>query len=255
MGRFDQTDMGGAGENFLTTHWSLIEGIQRDRDEDRALIGLLLERYWKPVYCFLRRKGHDNEQAKDLTQGFFHEVVLNRQLIHRAHACKGRFRTFMLHALDQYIVDQQRKETAQKRIPGNKLVRLDGCDPSVFDQTLCELDAAEGFNYAWKAELLNRVLTEVKEAYIHQDKEVHWLVFQDRLLSPTLEDHKAPSMSAICRQHAIKDEITASNMLKTVKRLFQSTMRKHVRETVASGDIVEDELQEIFEFFGKRRTN
>ena len=68
----DRTTMGGAGETFLTTHWSLIEHVQRHEDRDRALIGLLLQRYWKPVYCYLRRRGYENEQAKDLTQAFFH---------------------------------------------------------------------------------------------------------------------------------------------------------------------------------------
>ena len=100
MTRGDYTDLGGAGYVFLTTNWSLIEGIQSTDDNNRSLIELLLKRYWKPVYCYLRRKGHSNEQAKDLTQGFFHEVVLNRNLVQRADQSKGRFRAFLLHALD-----------------------------------------------------------------------------------------------------------------------------------------------------------
>jgi RNA polymerase sigma-70 factor (ECF subfamily) len=254
MGHRDRTDIGGARESFLTTHWSLVEGVKRHEDKDNALIGLLLERYWKPVYCYLRRKGYDNENAKDLTQGFFYEVVLNRHLVHRADACKGRFRTFMLHALNQFVVDQQRKETAQKRIPRDKLAQLDCCDPAVYDETVCEFDAEHGFNYAWKAELLDRVLTEVEEACAKRGMDVHWHIFQDRLLKPILEDRDAPSLKEICQAHAIRDEITASNMLKTVKRRFKSTMTKHVRQTVASGEIVEEELREIFEFLGKKRT-
>jgi len=69
----DYTSMGGTGQVFLTTHWSFIEDAgSTDEDKNRALVGLLLNRYWKPVYCYLRRKGYNNEQAKDLTQGFFH---------------------------------------------------------------------------------------------------------------------------------------------------------------------------------------
>ncbi|MCP4453255.1 MAG: hypothetical protein GY809_17480, partial [Planctomycetes bacterium] len=68
MGRHDYTHMGAGGEAFLTTHWSLIEQAgSSDRDPDSALIGLLFEQYWRPVYCYLRRKGHDNDEAKDLT--------------------------------------------------------------------------------------------------------------------------------------------------------------------------------------------
>ncbi|MBN2314062.1 MAG: hypothetical protein JXM79_09040, partial [Sedimentisphaerales bacterium] len=99
MENSDWTNMGGARQTFLKTHWSLLEGIQKRGDKERALIGLLLERYWKPVYCYLRRKGYDNEQAKDLTQGFFHDVVLDRDLIDRADPSKGSFRSLLLHAL------------------------------------------------------------------------------------------------------------------------------------------------------------
>ena len=80
----DRTDIGGERETFLTTHWSMIQGVKAQEDKDRALIGLLLERYWKPVYCCLRRKGYGNEEAIDLTQGLFHDVVLNRRLAERA---------------------------------------------------------------------------------------------------------------------------------------------------------------------------
>ena len=105
----DLTDMGGVRDTFLTTHWSLIDGVKEHTDKDRALIGLLLERYWKPVYCYLRRKGYNNEQAKDLTQDFFHEVVLSRSLIDRADQSKGRFRSFLLHALNNYLVNGAKK--------------------------------------------------------------------------------------------------------------------------------------------------
>jgi hypothetical protein len=67
MREHDYTDMGGTGQAFLTTHWSVIKAAgPGDEDKDRALIGLLLNQYWRPVYCYLRRKGFPNEQAKDL---------------------------------------------------------------------------------------------------------------------------------------------------------------------------------------------
>ena len=84
----DETDLGGTGDVFLTTHWSLVEHIQADESDGQALIGALLQRYWKPVYCYLRHKGHTNEIAKDLTQGFFHEIVLGRELIQQADKTK-----------------------------------------------------------------------------------------------------------------------------------------------------------------------
>ncbi|MHC4438444.1 MAG: RNA polymerase sigma factor, partial [Planctomycetota bacterium] len=117
MQRRDYTDMGGTGGAFLTTHWSLIDDVKQQPDHDRALIGFLLQRYWKPVYCYLRHKGYRNEEAKDLTQGFFHEIVLNLNLFGRADQSKGRFQSFLLVALNQYLMNEKRRETAQKNIP------------------------------------------------------------------------------------------------------------------------------------------
>jgi RNA polymerase sigma-70 factor (ECF subfamily) len=247
--------MGGERGTFLTTHWSLVEDVKKHPDKDRALIGLLLERYWKPVYCYLRRKGHDNEQAKDLTQGFFHEVVLNRDLIKKADQAKGRFRSFLLHALYEYVIDQRRKEAAQKHIPKEKLVPLDIADQPVLPEMVCQLDAEQSFNYVWKADLLERVLAEVKDRYTKRGMETHWYVFRDRLLEPSLEDREAPSFNQICQRYGIDNEAKASNMLKTVKRFFRSVLERHVHQTVLSDEVVEEELREIFTFLEKERTN
>lgn len=248
----DRTDMGGVRETFLTTHWSMIQGVKEGEDTDRVLIGLLLGRYWKPVYCCLRRKGYGNEEAKDLTQGFFHEVVLNRNLVQRADPAKGRFRSFLLHALNQYLVDVQRKEAAQQRIPRAKLVPLDVADPPSLPQPVHEFDAEQCFNYAWKVDLLDRVLAELKEWYIGQGMEAHWFLFQDYLLQPSLHDVDAPSLTDLCRQFEIENETKASNMIGTVKRRFQTVLKEHIRQTVISGEVAEEELREMFKFFKKR---
>ena len=247
----DRTDMGGARETFLTTHWSLIEDVKEHEDKDRALIGLLLERYWKPVYCYLRRKGFDNEQAKDLTQGFFHEVVLSRHLVERADQSRGRFRTFLLHALNQYLADEQRKEAAQKRIPEGKLVPLDDSRLPELPQDVSQLEPEQCFDYAWKAELLERALSELKQWYVARGMDTHWHLFRDRLLRPSMEGLEAPSMAQLCGQYGIESEAKASNMLGTVKRQFQGILTKEVRRTVLSGEAAEEELGEMFRFLKK----
>jgi len=251
MAHRDRTDMGGARETFLTTHWSLIEGVKEHEDKDRALIGLLLERYWKPVYCYLRRKGFDNERAKDLTQGFFHEVVLSRHLIERADQSKGRFRTFLLHALNQYLADEQRKETAQKRIPEAKLVPLDDSHLPELPQEVSLLEPEQCFDYAWKADLLERALSELKQWYIGRGMDVHWQLFRDRLLRPSMEGLEVPSLAQLCEEYGIETEDKASNMLGTVKRQFQTILTKQVRQTVLSGEAAAEELGEMFRFLKK----
>jgi DNA-directed RNA polymerase specialized sigma24 family protein len=251
MKNYDWTEIGGVRQKFLTTHWSMLEDIKKQGDNEHALIGLLLERYWKPVYCYLRRKGYDNEQSKDLTQGFFHEVVFDRGLVDRADPSKGSFRSLLLHALNHYVVDEHRKETARKRIPKDKLVRLDVVDLSSLPEIVDELDPEETFNYAWKADLLDRALSSVKESYIKQGMEKHWYVFRDRLLQPLLGDQQQLPLKQICRQYNIENEATASHMLETVKRRFQNVLRKHVRQTVLTGQVVDEELKEILKFLEK----
>ena len=252
MKNVDWTEIGGARQKFLTTHWSMLEGIKKHGDKERTLIGLLLERYWKPAYCYLRRKGYDNEKAKDLTQGFFHEVVLSRDLIDHADPSMGSFRTLLLHALNHFVVDEQRKESALKRIPKDKLVRLDITDPPALPEIVDELGPEETFNYAWKADLLERALSEVKESYTKQGMENHWHVFRDRLLQPLLDNQQPIPLKQICKQYGIEKEATVSHMLETVKRRFQSVLRKQVRQTVLTGQVVEEELKEILKFFKKK---
>jgi RNA polymerase sigma-70 factor (ECF subfamily) len=248
----EMTDMGGAGEAFLTTHWSIIANVgSGNEDRNQALIGLLLSKYWKPVYCYLRRKGYDNEQAKDLTQGFFHEVVLGRSLIQKADQSKGRFRSFLLIALNRYLITAKTGQAAQKRIPESNLVSLDVLDVPGLPQTASELTPEDSFNYAWVSSLLEQVLQEV-EAKCHEDgKTVHWYVFHDRVLEPIMEKAEPPSMTEICRKYALENEAKASNMMVTVKRRFQTVLRSHLRRLVVSDDQVDEELAEIMRFLPK----
>jgi len=247
----DQTSMGGTGGVFLTTHWSLIEESKSDDERSRALIGLLLERYWKPVYFYLRRKGLNNEEAKDLTQGFFHEIILNRDLIQRADQSKGRFRSFLLHALEQYLIDARHKQTAQKRIPKDKLVSLDIVEEPVFPHVHPDMTAEESYNYGWMSALLDRVLSDVEARCHEQDMSIHWNIFNDRIVQPILKQQTSPSLEDICEKYGISDRKKASNMTITVKRCFQAVLQEHVRNTVISDDQTREELQEIMQFFPK----
>jgi len=250
MKQGDYTDMGGTGEVFLTTHWSLVQGAgSTDQDRGRVLIELLLKRYWKPVYCYLRRKGYGNEQAKDLTQGFFHRVVLGRNLIQKADPSKGRFRSFLLATLNRYLISVHEAETARKRIPTEKLRSLDMGNPPELPPALTQAAPEDSFNYAWVSALLEAVLAEVEAICHRRDLAVHWQVFQDRLWRPTLRGTDPPAMKEICERYGIAEPVKASNMITTVKRLFQATLQQHVRRSVVSDADVADELEEIKQFF------
>ena len=249
MKRHDQTSIGGVGDAFLTTHWSLIEKAQSSEEGSRELIGLLLKKYWKPVYCYLRRKGYDNEQAKDLTQGFFHEVVLGRGLIKKADQSKGRFRSYLLLALNRYLINIQEEETAQKRIPKDRLIPLDSIELPDLPPSVIQSAPEEAFNYAWVSALLEQVLAEVQAKCRQRDLMLHWQVFRDRLVRPILNRSEPLSMKEICDKYGIEDTIKASNMITTVKRLFQTILKQHVRNSVMSDEDTADELAQIKRFF------
>ena len=247
----DKTDIGGSQEAFLTTHWSLIESIKAGQDEDRALIGLLLERYWKPVYCYLKQKGYSNEDAKDLTQGFFHEVVLEHHLIEKADPAKGRFRTLLLVALDRYLGDVRDRENAQKRRPTGALVPLDVAEPPEVPASNTRCDPESTFHYAWVSALLEQVLEEVERACHHDGKTAHWCIFRDRVLNPIMDGSAPPPLNEIVAKYGLQDEGKASNMIVTVKRRFQAALRRRLRESVTSDEDVGSEWQQIKRFFPK----
>jgi len=203
------------------------------------------------VYCYLRQKGYDNEKAKDLTQGFFHEVVLGRGLIQKADQSKGRFRTFLLTALSRYLISVREYETARKRIPQHKLVSLDLIDPPELSESISKSTPEDAFNYAWASSLVEQVLREVETACRDHGQAVHWLTFEKRVLRPIMERTKPPSLGEICKKYGIEDGIKASSMILTVKRRFRSTLKKYLRNSVTSDEEEVDELREIMQFFLK----
>ena len=248
MGYQEPTETGGPGQAFLTTHWTLIEEIKSGEDKDRALIGLLLERYWKPVYCYLRRKGYANEDAKDLTQGFLHEVVLNRGLVQKAERSRGRFRTLLLVALNRYLMNVKEAQTARTRIPPDKLVSLEVVEPPELSSMMTGSNPDDVYQYVWLSALLDQVLSAVQTNCEQDGLHAHWQVFRERVVQPILKGSAPPSLGDVARKHGIKSRKKASNMVVTVKRRFQAALKEYVRTTVASDSYVQEELTEIMSF-------
>ncbi|MFC1792700.1 hypothetical protein ACFL3Q_03840 [Planctomycetota bacterium] len=251
MGYNDQTDMGGSQEAFLTTQWSLIENIKADEDRDKILIGFLLRQYWKPVYCYLRRKGFKNEDAKDLAQDFFHEVVLNKDMVGRADQTKGRFRSFLLFALNEYLTKQRIRERARKRIPKEKLVSLNVTGEPTLPQSVEKASAEESYHYAWLSALLERVLVDVRTECYRQGMETHWKLFYHRIVGPIMGGQTPASLTDVSQEHGVGDTKKASNMIITIKRRFRTVLMQHVRRTLLSGDQASDEIEELLQYLPK----
>jgi RNA polymerase sigma-70 factor (ECF subfamily) len=247
-----QTTMGGSHEGFLTTEWTLIDHIRSgDKTSSAILMNDLLKKYWKPVYCYLRRKGFDNERAKDMTQGFFQEIVLERALIEHADKSRGRFRTFLLTALQQYIAEAHRKQNFRKAKPKGFLISLDELKSAQIPEAPAEFSPEDSFHYAWAAQLLDQLLEEVEAKCRAEGKAIHWQVFHDRVLRPIMEGAGAPSMEEICRQYDIESPGKASNMIVTVNRRFRAALNRHIRRLVVQDSDVEEEFQELIDIFAK----
>jgi RNA polymerase sigma-70 factor (ECF subfamily) len=254
MKPYEQTSMGGTRGSFQTTHWTAIEEIGSNDDRsNRALVGDLLKTYWKPVYCYLRHKGCDNEAAKDLTQGFFHEVVLGRELIQQADRTKGRFRTLLLRALDRYLVSVHRKETARKRNPQDGLISLEDSAFHELPEAVGNLKSEEVFHYTWVCELLDRMLADVETECRQRGMAVHWDLFHDRVLHPIVTCTEPPPLEELCRKYGIDVTTKASNMIFAVKRRFQAAAKRLLRKSVASEAQINEEMLELMKFLAKRR--
>lgn len=248
----DNTTIGGEDEIFPATRWTQIIALNVSEESKKAyIINELLKRYWKPVYCYLRHKGHNNETSKDLTQGFFHEIVLGRNLISKADFNKGRFRTLLLTALDRYIIDLNRFESANKRTPKGKIFRLNEEDISNIPTVMPENTAEQDFNYAWISELLNQILEEVENECMNTGKNIHWNIFAEKVLDPILKHTSPPPIEELCARYSIDNEKKASNMIVTVKRRLRKSLERHLRKFSCKDSEVEQEINEMLSVFSK----
>jgi len=249
MSRKEDTSIGGNQRSFQTTHWTAIEQVRAGQPaQAHTLVGELLQSYWKPVYCYLRHRGYANEEAKDLTQDFFQEVVLGRELVQRADRTKGHFRTLLLRALDHYLVSVHRRETARKRVPPDRLVSLNGEHFRELPAAIEQFNGEDAFNYTWVAGLLDCMLADVKAQCLRQGMAVHWDLFYDRVLRPIREDRPPPPLAELCAAYGIEEVPKASNMIFAVKRRLQSALKRHLRQSVACDADVGEEMCELEHF-------
>ena len=88
---------------FATTHWSVVLAAgESDSPPAHRALETLCAAYWYPIYLYVRRKGYGPDEAEDLTQEFFAQVIAKERL-RLADRAKGKFRTFLLALLDYFL--------------------------------------------------------------------------------------------------------------------------------------------------------
>ena len=105
----------GSAQWFATTHWSVVLAAKESNSfQVAAALEKLCRAYWRPLYAYIKRDGHDATEAQDLTQDFFARLLAGDYLQHLHHQ-QGEFRSFLLTYLKNFLSEQRRKDRAQKR--------------------------------------------------------------------------------------------------------------------------------------------
>lgn len=151
---------------FATTHWSVVLEAQGQSPAAREALEKLCRTYWRPVYSFIRRQGAGQEEAEDLTQGFF-ALLLERRDLETVRREKGRLRSYLLVSLKHFLTNERSRARTIKRGEGRRLLPLDalgdreGADVVPADT----LSADQIYERRWALTVLEQVLARLGDEY------------------------------------------------------------------------------------------
>jgi RNA polymerase sigma factor (sigma-70 family) len=151
----------GGGLRFETTQWSVVAAAA-GHEENRGALQDLYRNYAQPIYAFIRRRGYSRQDAQDLTQDFFLHL-LEKNTFTRADRLKGKFRSFLLGALEYFLAHANEKARAEKRGGNATLVFLDDENAEVRYQLADPGQTAEQlFDARWAATLIETTVDRLK---------------------------------------------------------------------------------------------
>jgi DNA-directed RNA polymerase specialized sigma24 family protein len=239
----DDSDAGKGGQ-FITTHWSAVllsaqsqaPGSDKAREEFCRL-------YWYPLYAFIRRRGYNPDDARDLTQGFF-LFILGRKALQRATPEKGKFRSFLLGSLKNYLSNEYQRENAIKRGGRIDFVPVDfsNGEDRYSREPADSLTPEKIFEANWAMTLLERAIEQLKAEYSAQGKGT---IFET--LRPYLDLSgiaQAPSYEAA----ADKLKVTGAGVKTLIHRFrkrYSEILREAVAQTIADPTQIDDEIRSL----------
>jgi RNA polymerase sigma-70 factor (ECF subfamily) len=236
-------------DRFETTHWSLVARAgESDEASQRAALSELLRRYGRALQVHLTAgKRLPPDRAEDLVQAFIADKVIEQNLIALARKERGRFRTFLLTALDRFAIDQIRHDRAKKRSADNMLAvdeELDAADPLT-------PSPGAGFDAAWARELLTETIRRMKDECEASGRADVWGVFDDRMLGPMLHDSKPMAYEELITRYGIASPAQASNLLVTGKRMFARTLKGLIGQYEKDPEQIEAEIADLQAALGR----
>lgn len=232
---------------FSTTHWSVVlaAGHGSVTSATEAL-EKLCRTYWFPLYAFARRQGNSPEDAQDLTQDFFSRL-LEKNYLAKADPERGRFRTFLLGSLKNFLINEWKREGRLKRGGGLEFVSIDtnAAEEWFAAEASHESNPDAEYETRWAVTLVEQALTVLRQEFNAADKTMLF----DELRGFIWGDKSGASYAEI----GTRLDLSEGAVKMAVHRLrerFRELLRMEVAQTVARPEDVDDELRHLISVVG-----
>ena len=235
-------DVDAKRSTFETTEWSVVRAAAAEGDSAPAQAALesLCRKYWLPLFVYVRRRGYSAPDAQDLVQGFFARILKRRDLqgVRREH---GRFRSYLLVALKNFMLNEGKRSETVKRGGGQVPIALDDL-MKLRDVPIPgdEQSPDRIFDQQWAIALLERVLTQLREEHRALGKESQFEALQCFLLG---HGHTR-SQAEIAREFQMTEGAVKQAAFRLRQR-YQYLLRAEVSDTVTTLPEVEEELRHL----------
>lgn len=233
--------MNQSDDHFSATHWSVVLRAAGSQPGAGEALTALCQRYWYPLYAYVRRRGNLPHDAQDLTQSFFARL-LEKRLLERVDPAKGKFRTFLLTAMKNFLLDEWNKANAQKR--GGQVSIL-SIDEEVAEEQYAR-EPTDGitpdqlYERRWAMTLLDQAMARLETEYRRAGKAKLFDALHGSLLGAKEASYSEIGGGLGLAEGAVK---VAAHRL---RKRFRNHLRDEIAATVGEEADVDAELQELF---------
>ena len=236
-----------AARRFPTTSWTLIATAARESGNAQSALANLCEAYWYPVYAFIRRRGHSREDAEDLCQEFFARVLQDGALS-SARRERGKFRSFLLASVTNFLANEWDRTQALKRGGGCTMLSLDfDASEARYRQEPChELTPETLFGRQWALALLDLVLARLRDE-LSQRRQAGLF---DRLSQYLTGDQGRGSYEQLAAELKVS-EAAIRTAVHRLRRRFGDLVREEIAASVADPNEVEGEIRFLLTALGR----